>query len=326
MKARKAALWATAALSQGCAGAPSFFYPGGPGAEETRFIGIVIFGICAGIFLLVGILLASALLRYRNRPESMAKRTYGNWKLELLWTVVPAILLAYMFALSMKGMNLEPYPAPNTLPVKVVARQWWWGVEYPGTDVVTANEIHVPVGREVRVELTSADVIHSFWVPQLSGKTDVIPGHTRYQSFLATKPGAYVGECAEFCGVEHGHMDFLVVAESPGEFSMWMRRQQAPAAEPKSEGAVSGKKEFLSMACMDCHTIRGTSAQGTLGPDLTHVASRRYIAAGTLRNDYAGLIRWISDPQADKPGNRMPDLHLPQESVRELADYLSGLI
>lgn len=325
MRAKKVIFWATIALSPGCAGTPSFFYPGGPGAEETRFIGIVIFGICAGIFLLVEILLISAILRYRNRPESMAKRTYGNWKLELLWTVVPAILLAYMFALSMKGMDLEPLPSPNTLPVKVVARQWWWGVEYPGTGVVTANEIHVPAGREVRVELTSLDVIHSFWVPQLSGKTDVIPGHTRHQSFLAARRGSYVGECAEFCGVEHGHMDFLVVAETPGEFSAWIRRQRAPAAEPPSAAAVSGKKVFLSSACMGCHTIRGTPAQGTLGPDLTHVASRRFIAAGTLRNDRDNLARWISNPQAAKPGNRMPDLDLPPESVRKLAAYLGGL-
>ncbi len=325
MNARKAILYGAVAFFAGCSGAPSFFYPASPGAEETRYIAIVIFLICLGIFLLVHSLLAAEIVLYRNRPESMAKRIYGNWKLELLWTVVPALILAYMFVLSTKGMKFDSPPAPNTLPVSVVARQWWWGVTYPGTRAVTANEIHVPVGREVRVKLTSLDVIHSFWVPQLSGKTDVIPGHIRYQSFLAVEPGTYLGECAEFCGVEHGHMDFLVVAESPARFSAWIRRQQSPAEPPKSPDAVKGKKKFLSLACVGCHTIRGTPAKGTVGPDLTHVASRRYIAAGTLLNDAADLARWIANPQADKPGNKMPDLHLPAESVRELTAYLAGL-
>lgn len=325
MNARKALLYGTAGFFTDCSGSPSFFYPGSPGVEETRYIAIVIFLICGCIFLLVEALLVVSVLRYRNRPESMAKRTYGNWKLELVWTVVPAFILAYMFVLSTRAMKIDPSLPPNTLPVSVVARQWWWGVHYPGTGVETANEIHVPVGREVRVRLTSLDVIHSFWVPKLSGKTDVIPGHTRYQSFLAAEPGTYLGECAEFCGVEHGHMDFLVVAESPEEFSAWIRHQQSPAAEPASHASVEGKREFLSLPCVGCHTIRGTSARGTLGPDLTHVASRRYIAAGTLVNDAADLARWITNPQTDKPGNKMPDLHLPPDTVRPLTAYLSGL-
>jgi len=325
MKTRTAALLALPVLFLGCEGSPSFFYPASPGADETRFIGIVIFAICGGIFLLVQALLLAALLLFRNRPESEAKRIFGNWKLELLWTVAPAFILAFMFALGMRGMDRDPAPGPNTLAVSVVAQQWWWGVHYPGTEVTTANEIHVPVGREVRVTLTSLDVIHSFWVPQLSGKTDVIPGHTRYQSFLATDPGAYLGECAEFCGVEHGHMDFLVVAEPPEEFSEWMRRQAAPAARPSSHGAAEGKEAFFSLACHDCHAIRGTSADGTMGPDLTHVASRRYIAAGTVVNDEANLARWVEDPKAEKPGTTMPTLPMSPDTARELAEYLHGL-
>ncbi|MGE5188440.1 MAG: cytochrome c oxidase subunit II [Gemmatimonadota bacterium] len=325
MKARTAILCGAAAVLSGCEGSPSFFYPGSPGVEVTRHIGTIIFLICGGIFLLVATLLVASIVRFRGRPEHVAKRIYGNWKLELLWTAVPAFILAYMFGLSMKGMSLDRPPSPNTLPVSVVARQWWWGVQYPGTGVDTANEIHVPTGREVRVTLTSLDVIHSFWVPQLSGKTDVIPGRTAYQAFLAAKAGSYVGECAEFCGVEHGHMDFLVVAESPERFSEWMRRQQSPAREPKTPGAVAGKRKFLALPCMGCHAVRGTPAAGTLGPDLTHVASRRSIAAGTLPNGVASLARWVADPQADKPGNKMPDLHLPPDTVRELAEYLGGL-
>ena len=175
------------------------------------------------------------------------------------------------------------------------------------------------------IDLTSADVIHSFWVPQIGGKTDLVPGHTNRTGFLAATPGVYLGECAEFCGLQHAHMRFDLVIESGAEFSTWVRRQQQPANDPTTEAAARGRDVFLSSPCVGCHTVRGTTAAGVLAPDLTHVGSRLRLAAGTLENTPENLRRWLEDPQAVKPGNLMPTPALDSGQLDDLAAYLEGL-
>jgi cytochrome c oxidase subunit 2 len=238
--------------------------------------------------------------------------------------LIPAVLIIIIFVMTVRTMDSVDLPGGD-VNLTVVGHQWWWEVQYPDEGFVTANEIHVPEGREIGIDLQSADVIHSFWVPQIGGKTDLVPGHTNHTGFLAATPGRYLGECAEFCGLQHAHMRFWLVVESPAEFSAWVKRQQGPATEPTDPAAVRGKEIFFSMPCAGCHAIRGTDAAGALGPDLTHLASRLTIGAGTLDNTAENLRRWLRDPQAAKPGNLMPTPKLDESQLEDLAAYLEGL-
>jgi cytochrome c oxidase subunit 2 len=213
----------------------------------------------------------------------------------------------------------------DALPVEATGRNWWWDFQYPQQGFASPNELHVPVGRPVEFSVTSADVIHSFWVPQMNGKTDMVPGKTNRQSFTVTTPGVYTGQCGEYCGAQHAHMRFYLVAESPQDFSDWVARQQQPATEPASEEARQGQEVFLSQPCAGCHTVRGTDAAGTQGPDLTHIGSRRSLAAGTLDNTPENMSRWLHDPQGVKPDNLMPNLPLTDEQVDQLVAYMEGL-
>jgi cytochrome c oxidase subunit 2 len=213
-----------------------------------------------------------------------------------------------------------PAAASTPMTIDVTGRQWFWEVRYPGTDVVTANEIHIPARTRVNVVATTGDVIHSFWVPQLNRKIDMIPGRRNRVLLYADRPGRYRGQCAEFCGLQHARMAMYVYAQEPADFQRWLREQAAPA-RPQPEG----EQTFRADGCADCHTIRGTGADGTVGPDLTHIGSRTTLAALTLPNDAAALASWLRDPQHVKPGNRMPDLELPERDVRALVAYLEGL-
>jgi cytochrome c oxidase subunit 2 len=228
-----------------------------------------------------------------------------------------------LFVLTFTTMRrLEP-PGTQTT-VTVTGHQWWWQVQY-GPTAVTANEIHLPLGTQVRIALKSADVIHSFWVPQLAGKTDMTPGRTTFTGFTATSPGWYLGECSEFCGAQHAHMRFWVKIETPEEFAAWVRLQESPAGDPAPGDATKGRDLFLAKPCVGCHTIRGTVAAGTTGPDLTHVGGRRSLAAGTLDMTPADVAAWILDPQTIKPGALMPVVGLTPEEARLLAAYLTEL-
>ncbi len=264
-----------------------------------------------------------ALVRFRNRPEEQVRQAHGNNTIEAVWTLIPAILVIIIFVMTARTMDSLEMPGGD-VELTVIGHQWWWEVRYADGDVVTANEIHVPVGREVGIDLESADVIHSFWVPQLGGKTDLVPGHTNRAGFLAATPGVYLGACAEFCGMQHAHMRFYLVVESAEEFSAWVRLQQEPAREPTDPTAQRGKETFLQM-CAGCHAIRGTEAAGSLGPDLTHVAGRLSLGAGTLDNTPDDLRTWIRDPQAAKQGNLMPALPLDDNQLDGLVAYLKGL-
>ena len=236
---------------------------------------------------------------------------------------LPIALLVALFVWSdlfVTGSTAAPKPGSTRMTIHVIAHQWWWEVRYDGTDVVTANEIHIPVHTRVNVELSTDDVIHSFWIPELNRKTDMIPGVANRQLLVANEPGTYRGQCAEFCGLQHAHMAAEVIAQPRAAFDRWLDREKQPAEQSSSRGA-----DVFQESCGSCHMIRGTPAHGDVGPDLTHFASRSTIAALTETNTPAHLREWIQHPQRVKPGNKMPDLQLPNADWNALAAYLETL-
>lgn len=242
--------------------------------------------------------------------------------------IMPIALMAALFVVAnLFVIRTTEAPAANAtkLTVLVVGHQWWWEVRYPGTEAVTANEIHIPARTPVRLEVRTDDVIHSVWVPELNRTIDTIPGRTNVIELDASRQGVYRGQCDEFCGLQHAHMAFLVIAQPETAFRRWLADQERPAASPGASTAREGEQVFLSQGCQQCHTIRGTSASGYVGPDLTHLADRQTLAAVTIPNRRSYLAGWITDSQAVKPGNQMPDMHLSSEQLRRLLAYLEGL-
>jgi cytochrome c oxidase subunit 2 len=224
---------------------------------------------------------------------------------------------------------VEGLTSKNPVTIQITGHQWWWEVTYPNTQadqtVTTANEIHVPVGTPVVILTNSKDVIHSFWAPSVTGKRDLLPGYSSAFWFQIDKVGIYHGQCAEFCGLQHAHMGFSIVAESVSEFEAWQQQQLKPAGEPPTPEALHGREVFLTHACLMCHTIRGTDAGSRLGPDLTHIASRKMIAAETLPNTTGALTGWIVDPQRIKPGTQMSPNPLSPDDLRAVVAYLQSL-
>ena len=308
--------------------------PAGPAAARIADLTYVIFGLAAVVFIVVESLLLFAVLRFRRaQVSSEPKQIYGNAPLEAVWTAVPALILAVLLAFTLRTMSAVAGPA-RAAPaqgaadaIQVIGHQWWWEVRYPGAQISTANEIHIAVGQPVHVDVSSTDVIHSFWVPQLQGKIDVIPGRINATWLQADRPGVYRGQCAEFCGDQHARMALLVVADPADQFSAWLEDQQQPAAPPTDPQAQQGVQVFARVGCITCHTIRwgSTGAGGTRGPDLTHVGSRRTLAAGTLPNTPGTMAGWIANPQALKPGSDMPNLNLNGDDLQALLALLEGL-
>ena len=266
----------------------------------------------------------------RNRPNLPFG---GGDRAATAWIVglgvgVPIVILTLLFVWA-DVFVIDSTAAPKTgstlLTVQVIGHQWWWEARYPGSGVVTANEIHIPAGERVLVVATTEDIIHSFWVPELNRKIDMIPGQRNEVLLDAEHPGVYRGQCAEFCGLQHANMSFLVYADPPARFGAWLRAQRRPAAAPSTPAARRGRDVFLSEPCADCHQIRGTSASGRVGPDLTHLASRQTLAANTIPNAGPDLARWIRDPQHVKPGNRMPAVRLSPDELRAIVAYLQSL-
>jgi cytochrome c oxidase subunit 2 len=239
------------------------------------------------------------------------------------------LLFGLVLADVLTDRALSRLPVDNALRIEMTGYQWWWQVRYandgdaPGFTL--ANELHVPVGRPVVVSLKAADVIHTFWVPNLHGKKDMIPGRDATIEFRADRAGVYRGQCAEFCGYEHALMAFQVIADPPAQYEAWAARQRQPSIAPSDDIAVRGRDVFMSQDCARCHTVRGTEAQGTIGPDLTHVASRQFIAAGTLSNNRGNLAGWIVDPRALKPGTVMPPTRLPPADLQALLVWMETL-
>lgn len=262
----------------------------------------------AVIFAVVVLLLALGILRRRGaEPEAREPIGGGTWMVATGGLVVPVVVLVALFIVTIGALPTTSAAGKKTsLTVDVVGRQWFWDVDYPGAGVRTANEIHIPVGTSVLVRVQSRDVIHSLWVPQLNRKIDVVPGRTNEVVWRADRAGTFRGQCAEFCGLEHANMSLYVVAEPRKQFDAWLAAEAKPATPPKTQLLERGQQIFLGSACEYCHTIAGTNATGTIGPDLTHLASRLSLAAGTIPNNAGYLACWILDPQHIKPGNRMP--------------------
>lgn len=316
--------------------------PQGPNAQMIYdLFNFWIFWPAVIVFFAVEGVLLWAVFRYRGREgDPLPVQTHGNTPLEITWTIIPAIILIVIlyFTFQTQAALANPPESRDAVNVRVIGHQWWWEFQYPDLGVSTANELHIPTGAPIKVTLESADVIHSFWVPLLAGKQDAIPGRVNRIWMQADKEGTYFAQCAEFCGVQHALMRFLVVAESPGAFRSWSdneRRLQgfgsaavptvAPGAQPSL--VQQGATLFASGACITCHTVRGTQAAGKIGPELTHFGSRKSIAANTLPKDSDGvnLKRWLRNPQAVKPGALMPNLNLSEADIEAISAYLESL-
>ena len=239
---------------------------------------------------------------------------------------IPVVILVIVFALNLATLlDLSPSNNSSELRIEVIGHRWWWEVRYPDHNIVTANEILIPTNTEVELRLTSADVIHSFWVASLNGKADLIPNRSNRMRLYTETEGEYLGQCAELCGVQHARMRAYVIAVPMAEFEEWISQQQEPAPMPENDELLRGQQIFLGAACVYCHTIRGTSATGVIGPDLTHIGSRRTLGAGIIPNTRANLSGWIIDPQSIKPGNLMPPMYLEAEDLQALVAYLESL-
>lgn len=296
----------------------------GPAAESIANLAWVMFAGATAIFVLVITLLGIALFR-RKRPEGFKPNAFILGGGVVFPVVVLSALLVYAFVL---GADLQAEPK-EPLVVEVRAHQWWWELTYLDGDasdrVVTANELHIPVGRPVKLLLESADVIHTFWVPSLAGKRDMIPGSTNELVIEANETGIFRGQCNEFCGAQHTLMAFHVVAEPAEMFDRWLAGQREPANPPETPELQKGRHVFMTQGCALCHRVRGTRAKATTGPDLTHFGSRKYIAAGTLENNLANVEAWIASAQHFKPGSRMPSYNLEGDDLRAVAAYLESL-
>jgi cytochrome c oxidase subunit 2 len=309
---------------------PSWLAPAGPAADEIAGLTWMVFAGGVLVYLAVLVLLGWAVWRGLGPDPPVERPRLTVWLLGG-GAVVTTVLISLLFGRTLQSLAAVLPPAsPAALTIEVTGHQWWWAARYvgtaPGETTETANEIHIPVGRPVEIHLLARDVIHSFWVPQLQGKLDLIPGRRNVTWLQADRAGTYRGLCAEYCGLQHALMGFLVVAQPPEEFEAWLGRQRAPAAEPLDDLARQGQRLFLDRGCAFCHTVRGTTAFfGREGPDLTHVASRRTLAAATLPNVAGHLAGWVANPQALKPGNRMPQVPLEPAEFHAILRYLQGL-
>ena len=307
---------------------PSIFAPASTPANSIFGLSLFVLSITGGIFVVVGGLAAYAIIRYRAREGDDASepaQIYGSTQVEVAWTVIPILIVVVLFLTTARiifAIQDAPEPA-DALDVTVIGHQFWWEFRYPKLGIVTANELHVPVGTATYLRLLSADVDHSFWVPQLAGKTDLIPNHPNETWIEPQHTGLYLGQCAQFCGVEHAKMLLRVYVDTPEQFAAWVKDQQQPGVQ--DPGVAAGRHIFETEACTNCHRIAGTPAAGTFGPDLTHLESRATIAAGAAMNTPANLRDWIHDPNDIKPGVLMPAMQLNEGEIDELVAYLTTL-
>lgn len=298
--------------------------PSGPSAAKIATLGWALLGAGAIVYLLTLVALALAVWRRRERPAGApVQESPGATAIVVAAAIVTAVVVLALLLASLGTVDALRPAGPPAVTVQVVGHRWWWEARYPGHDVVTANEIHLPAGAVVELELTTPDVIHSFWVPSLHGKIDLVPGRVNTLRLETPGPGIHRGQCAEFCGIQHARMGLLVVVEEADPFGRWLVAQRAPAGAA-DEARQAGAQVFLTW-CLSCHAVRGTPARGRIGPDLTHVGSRRTLAAGALPNTPEHLVAWIADPHAVKPGVLMPALPIGPDAVRAVAAYLAGL-
>jgi cytochrome c oxidase subunit II len=331
----------------------SIFDPASPPAESIRNLSILVLAITGFIFVVVEGILFYSIIRFRRTPSQSSAdsgegrtgtgveppQVYGSKPIEIAWTAAPALVVFVLVLVTartlweVKTPPPEPRDGDNTLFVTVIGRQWWWEYSYDHYNgrklgFTTANELHMPTGddgipRPVRLTLKSADVCHSFWVPRLAGKTDLIPGRVNEMWFQTDRKGLYLGQCAEYCGMQHANMLIRVIAEPPADFERWLEHEWKPAVEDANVSA--GRSAFLVQSCINCHRVRGTSAQGTYAPDLTHLMSRKTLASGMVPNTPENLRRWVADPQTIKPGCLMPAFGLSDQERDEIVRYLLTL-
>ena len=309
----------------------STFIPAASPARWIHDLSLIVFSITGAIFVVVFTLLVYAIVKYRKRRGDEGRepaQVFGSKQLELAWTIVPILIVVVLFLATARVIfsTQEREVDDNVLKVTVVGHQFWWEYRYPGLGVVTANELHVPAtgpSHPTVLELYSADTIHSFWVPRLAGKIDLIPNFPNTLWIDPGEPGLYLGQCAQYCGIQHAKMLLRVYVDSPEDFAKWVAEQQRPAVQDPA--VARGREIFERTTCMSCHAVAGTSATGRFGPDLTHLASRETLGAGILPNTRENLRAWIKNPVAFKPGALMPPMGLTDEELDAVTDYLMAL-
>lgn len=311
----------------------SALQPAGPVAQMQHDLFMWTLYVAIGIFVAVVGILLFVVFRFRNRPGGPEpKQTQGSHTLEIMWTIVPIILVITIAVPTVQGLfYMNEPPEGDAVNVHVVGHQWWWEFQYPDYGIVTANELRIPTGKTINLTMESNDVIHSFWVPNLAGKLDTNPGKINTMWLQADIPGVYHGQCAEFCGIAHANMRFRVIAEEEEDFEAWLNRWDesvaavAVADRVVSDAVARGEKAFNDRACFACHAIDGTDAVGAIGPNLTMFGARSTVGAGMLDNTPENLAAWIRNPQEVKPGNQMPVLGVPEEEIEAIVAYLHSL-
>ena len=301
--------------------------PQSPQARAIFNLGIISTIVFVLIFVIVTGTIVYAIFRFRSREgEPDPKQIAENKIVEITWTVIPFLIVLFLFALTLRTMSVADPPPASSPDLIVTGHQFWWQADYPTSGAVTANEIHIPAGKPLSVLLDSKDVLHEFWVPQLTRKMTNVPGQKNHIWLQANKPGVYIGQCSEFCGTQHAWMRVVVVAEEPSKFEQWEKAQLQPSQAPTSDATTKGLALFQTSTCINCHAIRGVSgADSRVAPDLTHVASRRQLGAGILENTPANMRLWLKSPQHIKPGALMPDFSFTDEQLDQLSEYLSTL-
>ena len=310
----------------------SIFSPQATPAHTVFGLSVLVLAITLAIFLAVSGLLFYAIIRFRHRAGEDGEPTqiYGSKQIEVLWTVIPVLILVVLFLATIRVISVTEMakkPA-NALDVVVIGHQYWWEYRYPASGVVTANELHIPASdpklpTPTYMTMSSADVDHSFWVPNLAGKMDLIPNKVNVMWMDPHKPGLYLGQCAQYCGTEHAKMLIRVYVDSAADFAKWIEHQKTTATEDPQ--AAEGKMAFEHTACVNCHTVSGTSAKGKFGPDLTHVASRDTLASGIIKNTPQNMRQWLNDPDSIKPGSLMPKMNLSSKELDAITAYMASL-
>jgi cytochrome c oxidase subunit 2 len=321
------------ASPQGDNPVPSIFEPHSTPAESIRHLSYFVLAITGLIFLVVSTLLAYAVVKFRNRPRDDKRepaQVYGSTQIELAWTVIPILIVVVLFLATARVIHaIQDARKPVTaVQVTAIGHQFWWEFRYPALGIVTANELHIPVSDPAHptptfLKLLSADTDHSFWVPQLAGKTDLIPNRVNETWMDPHQTGIFLGQCAQYCGTQHAKMLLRVSVDNPEEFNAWVQTQKQPASQDEKE--IGGRHVFETTACINCHAIAGTNATGRFGPDLTHLMSRRTLASGAAENTKENLRLWIQNPDAIKPGSLMPAMKLSDADLDALVRYLETL-
>ncbi len=325
---RRLALLAAAGVLAGCK-SPAFMQPASSISSKVTHLYVIVLIMSALVFVLVEGLLLYNIFRYRKRPgdDTIPEQSYRNLRLEIIWTAIPVLLVAVLFVLTIRTANsvAAPPPRPNDLNLHITGHRWWWEFAYPDLGIVTANELHIPEGAVVQVDLDSVDVIHSFWVPQLAGKTDAIPGQTNHMWLTADETGEFRGHCAELCGLNHAYMRILVVVEPQEEFDAWVANQQQLPTQPQTDLQKQGAQIITTGICHNCHTLGEHEGLQPIGPNLTHLFSRKTFAGASFNLNEDNIRRWLQHSAEMKPGNDMAKISPSDEQVDALMAYLKTL-